>query len=80
MTVSVRWLFLAIPWVGLQCVIVVFPDHSHLLFYSLHSRKIGMFLSAADFFNINFFENVFKEYHPSVKQFGFRSGPTFCRA
>ena len=20
------------PWVGLQCVIVIFPDHSHLLF------------------------------------------------
>ena len=24
------WLFLAVPWVGLQCVIVVFPDHTHL--------------------------------------------------
>ena len=23
------WLFLAVPWVGLQCVIVVFPDHTH---------------------------------------------------
>ena len=21
------------PWVGLQCVIVVFPGHTHLLFY-----------------------------------------------
>ena len=21
------------PWVGLQCVIVVFPDHTHLLFF-----------------------------------------------
>ena len=31
MTVSVMWLFLTMPWVGLQCVIVVFPDHSHLL-------------------------------------------------
>ena len=20
------------PWVGLQCVVVVFPDHAHLLF------------------------------------------------
>ena len=26
------WLFIAVPWVGLQCVIVVFPDHTHLLF------------------------------------------------
>ena len=30
-TVRVRWLFLAVPWVGLQFVIVVFPDHAHLL-------------------------------------------------
>ena len=29
---SVLWLFLTVPWVGLQCVIVVFPDHTHLLF------------------------------------------------
>ena len=33
--VIVRWLFLAVPWVGLQCVIVVFPDHTHLLFFSI---------------------------------------------
>ena len=25
------WLSLAVPWVGLQCVIVVFPDHTHFL-------------------------------------------------
>ena len=31
-TASVLWLFLTVPWVGLQCVIAVFPDHSHLLF------------------------------------------------
>ena len=29
---NVLWLFLAVPWVGLRCVIVVFPDHTHLLF------------------------------------------------
>ena len=23
-----------VPWVGLQCVIVVFPDHTHFLFYN----------------------------------------------
>ena len=32
-TVIVLWLFLAVPWVGLQCVIVVLPDHTHLLFF-----------------------------------------------
>ena len=25
----VVWLFLAVPWVSLQFVIVVFPDHTH---------------------------------------------------
>ena len=30
-TVNVPWLFLIVSWVGLQCVIVVFPDHTHLL-------------------------------------------------
>ena len=30
-TASVMWLFLAAPWIRLQCVIVVFPDHSHLI-------------------------------------------------
>ena len=30
-TVNVLWLFLTMPWVGLQCVIVVFPDHTHFL-------------------------------------------------
>ena len=26
------WLFLTVSWVSLQCVIVVFPDHTHLIF------------------------------------------------
>ena len=32
MTVGVLGLFLAVVWVGMQYVIVVFPDHNHLLF------------------------------------------------
>ena len=28
-------LFLEVPWVGLQCVIVVFPDRNHLLYMVL---------------------------------------------
>ena len=31
-TINILWLFLMVPWVGLQYVIVVFPDHTHLLF------------------------------------------------
>ena len=30
--VMVVWLFLMAPWVCLRFVIVVFPDHTHLLF------------------------------------------------
>ena len=28
-TVNVLWPFLAVPLVGLRCVIVVLPDHNH---------------------------------------------------
>ena len=31
-TVNNLWLFLTVPWFGLQCTIVVFPDHTHVLF------------------------------------------------
>ena len=31
--VMVEWLFLAVPWCCLRFVIVVFPDHTHLLFF-----------------------------------------------
>ena len=30
--INVMWLFLTVPWVVLQYVIAVFPDHTHLLF------------------------------------------------
>ena len=30
--INTLWLFLTVSWVSLQCVIVVFPDHTHLLF------------------------------------------------
>ena len=29
----VVWLFLAVPWVCLRFVNVIFPDHSHLIFF-----------------------------------------------
>ena len=38
MTVGVLWLFLNVPWVGLQSVIVVFPDHAQLLFGTMVGR------------------------------------------
>ena len=33
-TLNILWLFLTVLWVNLQCAIVVFPDHTHLLFCS----------------------------------------------
>ena len=38
-TVNVLWLFLTVPWVGLQYVFVVFPDHL-TYFLRLESYKI----------------------------------------
>ena len=38
-TISVLWLFLTVLWDGLQYVIVLFPDHAHLLFFS--KKKTG---------------------------------------
>ena len=32
--VMVEWLFLAVPWGCLRFVIVVFPDHNHLPFFT----------------------------------------------
>ena len=32
--VIVVWLFLVVPWLYLQFVVVVFPDHTHLLFFA----------------------------------------------
>ena len=36
-TVSVLWLFMTVPWVDLQCVIVAFPCHTNFLVYSFVS-------------------------------------------
>ena len=35
--VMVAWLLLALPWGFLRFVIVVFPDHTHLLFFLCES-------------------------------------------
>ena len=41
--VMVERLFLAVPWGNLRFVIVVFPDHTHLLFLSI-LRKSSKYL------------------------------------
>ena len=35
------WLFLAVPWVCLRFVIVVFPDHIHLLIFGTHNHTLS---------------------------------------
>ena len=35
-TINVLWLFLTVPWVGLQCVIVAFPYHTNFLPFYLY--------------------------------------------
>ena len=48
-TINVLWLFLTVPWVGLQNVIVVFPDHTHslitLLNVKIQIRTLYSFIS-----------------------------------
>ena len=43
--VIVVWLFLAVPRVCLQFVIVVFPDHTHLLVLTLHISSDLIYIS-----------------------------------
>ena len=40
-TINVLWLFLTVKRVGLLCVIVIFSDHTHLLF---HGRSVHITL------------------------------------
>ena len=32
-TVNGMWLFFTVPWIGLNCMIVVFPDYTHFFWY-----------------------------------------------
>ena len=40
LVVMVERLFLVVPWGCLRFVIVVFPDHTHLLFFKQRINKI----------------------------------------
>ena len=50
--VMVLWLFLAVPWVCLQFVIVVFPDHTHLLFSYIYVLCVSSDISHHVVFSI----------------------------
>ena len=36
------WLFLAVPWVGMQCVVVVFPDNALYFLEAMEFYEIGL--------------------------------------
>ena len=44
MTIRVQWLLLAVPLVCLQCVVVVFPDHTHLLLVNYICQEDDTFI------------------------------------
>ena len=60
-TKNVLWLFLAVSLVGLQCVIVVFPDHTHLIsnccikisYTTFRSILSALFHMQIDMFQLN---------------------------
>ena len=45
-TLNAAWLFLTVPWVGLQCVIVVFRFQIILTYVVMHAEA-GMWLSCS---------------------------------
>ena len=54
--VMVEWLFFAVPWGCLQFVIVVFPNHTHLLFIKQRNCHFGpnLRLLEANFLRIRY--------------------------
>ena len=54
----VVWLFFAVPWVSLQFVIVVFSDHTHLLFIFLYTGELNEFNSFIDKLNFDKMPNM----------------------
>ena len=67
MSLIVVWLFLAVPWVCLQFVIVVFPDHTHLLF--LLSNEIDQDVCLVSFLRVEFFILIQRWYDISLIRF-----------
>ena len=55
-------------------------DTGQLFSNNLPRGNFSCFFAHLIFFIYNFFEKLFQEFHLSVKQFGFRLGPTYCRA
>ena len=54
MSVGVQWLFLTAPLVGLQCVLVFFPNHNNLIFGSKTLSMVLIFSTSV----YNFTEKI----------------------
>ena len=69
--VSVVWLFLAVPLVCLQFVIVVFPDHTHLIFllkcHHWYYLVSGMTLASTVFKEISHLNALGRKFYRAIK-------------
>ena len=52
MIVNVLWLFFTVPRVGLQCVIVVFPDHTHVFCCEIKNVQLHTLIWRPGVYNI----------------------------
>ena len=43
--VMVEWLFLVVPWGFLRFVVVIFPEHTHLLFLTYFLNRLNNSIS-----------------------------------
>ena len=69
------------PCLTVHCShIMVHLDKSHEFLTLCLLSNFASFFVICGFFLINFYKKIFEKYHQCVKQFGSRSGPTFCRA
>ena len=75
------YLFIFLRWAqSLQLTRCVLNGYPRPIVFTLNSLH-AFFLSFMGFLlKSNFFKEILQEYHQSVKQFGSRSGPTFCWA
>ena len=64
--VMVERLFLAVPWGCLQFVIVVLPDHTHLLLFSVHTRLLASAYKNA-FFVLYLYKPMFFLIHAYIQ-------------
>ena len=62
--VVVVWLFLAVTWICLRFVIVIFPDHTHLLF--LFVSKFLIFSNDSPYLQFQFVYSPRKDYSKNI--------------